>query len=135
MKYLSLLLLALAVAACDLGASSPSAEPLPSIGAASMPADQSVEPGTSVDPGGSADCEDAFADLDVADLAGLTDLDSASDALDDTIAACGSVADWEAQVELALPLISLDSADAFLAARCDANATLADSPICGEVGA
>jgi hypothetical protein len=135
MKYLSVMLLALALAACDLGASSPSAEPLPSIGAASMAADHSMGDGMSMEPAGSADCADAFGDLDLADLADLTDLDAASDALDDTIAGCGSVADWEGQLATALPMLSLDDADAFLAARCAANATLADSAICVEVGA
>ena len=135
MKYLSVLLLALALAACDLGASSPSAEPLPSIGAASVPADHSMGADMSMEPDETADCEDAFADLDLADLAGLTDLDAASDVLDDTIAGCGSVADWEAQLGTALPMLSLDDAQDFLAARCGANDAIADSPICGEVGA
>jgi hypothetical protein len=133
MKYLSVLLLALALAACDLGASSPSAEPLPSIGAASMSADHSMGADESMDPDQTADCEDAFARLDLADLTGMTDLDAASDVLDDTIAGCGSVADWEAQLGAALPMLSLDDAEEFLSARCGANVALADSAICEEV--
>jgi hypothetical protein len=98
-----------------------------------MQADHSMGADESVDPDETADCEDAFAGLDLADLAGLTDLDAASDVLDDTIAACGSVAAWEAQLGTALPMLTLDDAEEFLAARCGANEAIADSPICGEI--
>jgi hypothetical protein len=139
MKYLSVLLLALALAACDLGASSPSAEPLPSVGAASMEADHSMDAGMSM--GASADassmtgmtCDEAVAALDPTVLAEMASLDAASDALDETIASCSSISDWETTVSDALPLLDLTSAEAFLSGRCAANATLADTPICDEV--
>ena len=137
MKYLSVLLLALALAACDLGASSPSAEPLPSIGAESMAADHSM----GADESASADassmtgmtCEQAFGELDVADLADMSSLDAASDVLDDTIASCGSVADWESELSAAVPLLDVEQAESFLDERCDENDEIDDTPICEEV--
>lgn len=125
MKYLSILLLAVALAACDLGASTPSAEPLPSIGSASTEASASSDASA-----GTANCADAVAALDVSEL---TSLDVASDALDETIAGCESVADWEAEVGAAVPLLDLETARTFLAARCAENTTLASTPICEEV--
>ncbi len=133
MKYLSVLLLALALAACDLGASSPSAEPLPSVGAESMEADHSMDASADASSMTGMTCDDAVAALDPTVLAEMTSLDAASDALDDTIASCSSVSDWETSVSDALPLLDLTSAETFLSGRCAANATLADSPICEEV--
>ena len=130
MKPLSpalLLALAVALAACDVGASTPSAEPLPSIGGSSAPPSTAASTDASA---GIASCEDAVAALDVGEL---TSLDGASDALDQTIASCESVADWEAQVGAAVPLLDLETARTFLAARCAANTTLAGTPICAEV--
>lgn len=133
MKYLSVLLLALALAACDLGASSPSAEPLPSIGTESMAADHSMEASTDASALTAMTCEEAVAALDLTALADTATLDAASDALDDTIASCASVADWEAELSLALPLLDLEDAETFLAARCSASPSLADTTICQEV--
>lgn len=149
MKFLTATLVALVLllAACDTGASSPSAEPLPSIGSESMPADASMSPGESMDDdadesaGASADatsatgmtCQEAFADLDLADLAEATSLDEASDVLDDTIASCGSVADWESQLSTVLPTVNLDDVEEFLDERCDENDAIDDTPICEEV--
>ena len=132
MRYLSVLLLALALAACDLGATSPPAEPLPSVGAASMAADHSMGAGTSMDPAAMT-CEEAVAALDPTVLAEMSTLDEASDALDATIASCDSVLDWQTQVGDALPLVDLAGAETFLASRCAANTTLASTPICEEV--
>ena len=143
MKYLSVLLLALALAACDLGASSPSAEPLPSIGA-----DHSMAAGESMDMDDDDDdadesaeassatgmtCEEAFSELDVADLADMTTLDEASDVLDDTIASCGSVSDWESELSAAVPMLDVQEAEAFLDERCEENDEIDDTPICEEL--
>jgi hypothetical protein len=133
MKYVTIALLAVGLAACNVGASSPSPEPLPSIGAASMPAEHSMAPDMSMGTDTAVACEDAFAGLDLTDLAGLSSLDAASDLLDDTIAGCGSVAEWQAKAEAVMPLVDLETAETFLAARCDANPTLATSAVCEEV--
>jgi hypothetical protein len=142
MKYLSVLLLALALAACDLGASSPSAEPLPSIGADhSMAAGESMDMDDDDDADESAEassatgmtCEEAFSELSVADLADITTLDEASDVLDDTIASCGSVSDWESELSAAVPGLDLDDAEQFLDERCDENDAIDDTPVCEEV--
>ena len=133
MKYLSVLLLALALAACDLGASSPSAEPLPSVGTASMDADHSMEASADASSMTGMTCDEAIAALDPTVLAEMATLDAASDALDETIASCSSVSDWETTLGDALPLLDLTTAETFLSGRCAANSTLADTPICEEV--
>jgi len=133
MKHLSVLLLALALAACDLGASSPSAEPLPSIGAESMAADHSMEASTDASAMTATTCEDAVSALDPTALAEMATLDEASDALDDTIASCESFTDWETELGDALPLLDLADAETFIAARCAANVTLASAALCEEV--
>jgi hypothetical protein len=139
MKYLSVLLLALALAACDLGASTPSAEPLPSVGTSSMEADHSMDAGMSMEASADASsmtgmtCDEAIAALDPTVLAEMATLDAASDALDDTIASCASVSEWETTLGDALPLLDLSTAETFLSGRCAANATLADTPVCEEV--
>ena len=149
MKFLtaSLVALVLLLAACDAGVTSPSAEPLPSIGSESMAADHSMAPEESMDDDAdesadaSADatsatgmtCQEAFDDLDIADLAEATSLDEASDVLDDTIASCGSVADWESQLGTAVPTVNLDDVEEFLDERCDENDAIDDTPICEEV--
>jgi hypothetical protein len=97
-----------------------------------MPADHSMGAGMSMDPAAMT-CEDAVAALDPTVLAEMATLDAASDALDDTIANCASVTDWETAVGDALPLLDLGSAETFLSGRCAANPTLADTPICEEV--
>jgi hypothetical protein len=141
MRYLLVALVALmavALAACDLGASSPSAEPLPSVGAESGVTSAAASASTGTDASASADasgatsmaCQEAFTGIDVTSLAGMTSLDSASDVLDDTIAACGDVTEWQTALAALVPDIDVTDAETFLAARCDANDLIDDSPIC-----
>jgi hypothetical protein len=135
MKLLSIALVAVALAACDLGASSPSAEPLPSVGlestAASMaPASVGASASASASGETSMTCQDAFASLDVSSL---TELDSVSDSLDATIAACSDVAEWEAALTALAPTLNLEEAEAFLAARCETSDVLSDAAICDEI--
>jgi hypothetical protein len=139
MRFLLVALMALVLAACDLGASSPSAEPLQSVGT-----DTSATPSASADDddddaSASASsetgmtCEEAFAALDMTALSEMTSLDAASDVLDDTIGSCVDVAEWQAQVSAMAPTLNLDDAEAFLAARCDESELIGDSPICEEL--
>jgi hypothetical protein len=139
MRFLLIALLALGLGACDLGASSPPPEALPSVGLESM--DHSMAPAESMDASASADassetsmtCDEAFAALDLVSLQ-LTSLDTASEGLDETIAACTNVAEWVAELSNLLPSLDLDSAEAFLAVRCETSDLLSDAPICDEVG-
>ena len=139
MRFLLVALMALALGACDLGASSPSAEPLPSVGLESM--DHSMAPGESMDSSASADassesamtCQDAFASLDLADISTMAELDAASDALDDTIAACANIAEWQSELTTLVPSLNLDDVEAFLASRCDTSDLLSDAAICDEL--
>jgi hypothetical protein len=144
MRFLLVALMATALAACDLGASSPSAEPLPSVGAESgMPsvaASASASTDASVSAAASAStdassatsmtCQEAFTSIDVTSLEGMTSLDAASDVLDDTIAACGDVTEWQTALTALVPGVDVTGAEAFLAARCDENDLIDDSPIC-----
>jgi hypothetical protein len=132
--------MAAALAACDLGASSPSAEPLPSVGAesgmpsteasASSSSDASASASTEASSATGMTCQEAFTSIDVTSLEGMTSLDSASDALDDTIAACGDVTEWQTALTTLVPGVDVTDAETFLAARCDANDLIDDSPIC-----
>ncbi|HEX2194565.1 MAG TPA: hypothetical protein VHK63_06395 [Candidatus Limnocylindria bacterium] len=139
MRFILVALAGLALAACDLGASSPSAEPLPSVGLESMTA-HSMDTESSASADASADesatsvtCQEAFASLDTEDLSTVTSLDEASDLLDDTIASCGSVQEWQTALLTVAPMVNLDSAQAFLAARCDESDVLSDAAICDEI--
>jgi hypothetical protein len=144
MRFLLVALMALVLAACDLGASSPSAEPLQSVGtdtsasaSASSDDDDDDDASASASASGSSEtgmtCEEAFAALDVTALSGVTSLDAANDVLDDTIASCVDVAEWQAQITAIAPTLNLDDAEAFLAARCDESDLIDDSPICEEL--
>ncbi len=135
MRFLLVALMGLALAACDLGASTPSAEPLPSVGMESMGTDASSSASATADASSvtGMTCEEAFAALDVTSLSAMTDLDSAADMLDDTIGSCVNVAEWEAELTALLPELNLDEAEAFLAARCEENDLIGDSPICEEL--
>jgi hypothetical protein len=61
-------------------------------------------------------------------------LDAVSEELDTTISSCATVAEWVAAAQTALPDIDMSNAQAFLAARCIENTTLASTAICAEVG-
>ena len=141
MRFLLVALMALVLAACDLGASSPSAEPLQSVGTDTSAAPSASADDDDDDASASASassetgmtCEEAFAALDVTALSEMTSLDAASDVLDDTIGSCVDVAEWQAQVSAVAPTLNLDDAEAFLAARCDESDLIDDSPICEEL--
>ncbi len=145
MRFLLVALMAAALAACDLGASSPSAEELPSVGAesgvpsaaASTSADASVSASASASTDASSatgmTCQEAFASIDVASLEGMTSLDSASDVLDQTIASCGDVTEWQTALTALVPGIDVSGAEAFLDERCDDNDLIDDSAICEAI--
>jgi hypothetical protein len=143
MKYLSIGLLALALAACDAGATSPSTEPLPSIGSTSMAPDHSMDADESMDLESSASaeassatgltCEEAFAALDAASLSTLNGLQSAGDLLDETIGSCDTLAEWQTQLSTLLPTLDTSAAEQFVAERCAESTRIVGAAICAEL--
>jgi hypothetical protein len=128
MRFLTAALIAGMLAACTAGATTPSEEPLPTLGASA-----SVLP--SADASSVAmTCQDAFADIDAAAIGSMGSLDAISAELDSTISSCPTVAEWTAAAQTALPDIDMADAQAFITARCIESPTLASTAICAEVG-
>lgn len=126
MKFLTGLAMAGLLVACNAGATTPSENPLPTVGSSGAAS-------ASADPSAVASCDDAFAAIDLADVVAMGSLDALTDELDDTIASCGTVDEWVAAAQAVLPAIDMTGAEAFLEARCAESATLAATPICTEL--
>jgi hypothetical protein len=124
MRFLTAALLAGILTACNAGATTPSEQPLPTASASQM-----VLPSANGSSLAMA-CEDAFAGVDLAALATMGSLDEINVELDDTISRCPTANEWIAAAQTALPDIDTSDAQAFLAARCAENTTLASSAIC-----
>lgn len=140
MRLLIAALLAAVLAACDLGASTPTQQELPStdesMAASSMGTEESMAESSADESSATAmTCEDAFAAIDVTAVESLEDLDAVTAELDDTITACADVAEWEAAAQTTVPMLNLEDAETWLAARCAEEAALAGTPICEEVAA
>jgi hypothetical protein len=133
MKFLTAFALVALLAACNAGATTPSEQPLPTTGA-STDTMSSTSASASASVAAAMTCTDAVAAVDLSTVTATTDITTLDDELDETIASCGDVSEWTTAVQTAVPDIDLSQAEAFLAARCAANATLASSPICTEVG-
>ncbi|MGH2455474.1 MAG: hypothetical protein ACRDHD_04365 [Candidatus Limnocylindria bacterium] len=128
------LLVAGLLAACDAGATTPSEQPIPTVESSASAEASAAETMDDESPAAMT-CDEAVAAIDVEEIAAAGDLESVTDELDDTIAACDSVADWEDAVGDALPGVDISDAERFITDRCDENATLAASPICEELAA
>ena len=132
MKFLTVLALAGVLAACDIGATTPSANPLPTSDAstaASVSASASMEESPTA-----MSCSEAFASIDTAAIVAMGRLDAVSDQLDTTIAACASADEWETAAEGALAGLDIGDPQAFIAARCAEATSLVGAAICTEVG-
>lgn len=129
MKFLTILSLAVLLAACDLGATTPSVESLPGIGESSTTATASMgESPTAMS------CADAFAGIDADAVIAMGSLDAISDELDSTLAACSSADEWETAAETALPGLDISDPQDFIAARCADATSLVGAAICAEIG-
>ena len=130
MKILTLLALAGMLAACGLGATTPSEESL-------MPIGESPSASTLASMGESPtamSCSDAFANIDAETIVAMGRLDAVADELDATILACSSADEWESAAETALPGLDISDPQAFLAARCAEATTLVEAAICTQLG-
>lgn len=133
MKYLTALILAAALlAACDMGATTPSEEPLPSIGASSVAVSPSAAATTGESPVAMA-CTDAFASIDADAIIAMGSLEAVAEELDATLLACSNIDDWESAAESALPGLEIGDARLFVAARCAEVSSLAGAAICADV--
>ena len=132
MKILAVVGLAAVLAACDIGATTPSQATLPPLNESSPSASASAEMSADESPAAMS-CSEAFANMDTASVIAMGSLDAASDALDSTIAACSSADEWEAAAEGALPDVDISNPQAFIGARCAEATTLAGAPLCAEV--
>jgi hypothetical protein len=132
-KILTTIALALFLAACGVGATTPSEVSLPPIGESSASASASADATADGSPT-SMSCTEAFANIDTNSVIAMGSLDAVSDELDSTIAACSSADDWEAAAETALSGLDIADPQSFIAARCAEATALADAPICAEVG-
>ncbi len=133
MKILTCFVLAGLLAACNVGATTPSEIPLPSIGGSV--ATESPSAATTMEESPTAlACSEAFANLDVSTIVALGTLDAVSDELDATIAACSAADEWEAAAEATLPGLDISDPQAFIAARCAEVSSLAGAALCAEVG-
>jgi len=131
-KFLTVLALAGLLAACDIGATTPSENPLPTI-SESTAASASASAGMGESPTAMS-CSEAFANIDTAAIVAMGRLDAVSDQLDTTIGACSSADEWETAAEGALSGLDISDPQAFIAARCAEATSLAGAAICSEVG-
>ena len=133
MKILTTIALALLLAACGVGATTPSQASLPPIGEPSATASASADMSAAESPTAMS-CTNAFASIDADSIIAMGSLAAVSDELDSTIAACSSADDWEAAAESALPGLDISDPQSFIAARCAEATTLVGAAICTEVG-
>jgi hypothetical protein len=132
-KVLAILALAGLLAACDIGATTPSEPSLPSIGESSTTASASTSASMEESPTAMS-CGEAFAGIDAAAIIAMGNLDAVTDQLDSTLAACSTADEWESAAENALAGLDISDPQGFIAARC-ANATsLVGAAICSEIG-
>jgi hypothetical protein len=132
-KVLTILALAALLAACDIGATTPSEASLPSIGESSTTASASTSATMEESPTAMS-CSDAFADIDAAAIVAIGRLDAVTDQLDSTLAACSTADEWESAAESALVGLDISDPQGFIAARCANAITLVDAAICSEIG-
>lgn len=130
---MTVIALAVLLAACDVGATTPSQATLPPIDGSSSPSASGPAVMSAAESPIAMSCMDAFANIDSRTVIAMGSLDTASDALDSTIAACSSADEWEAAAEGALPDVDISDPQSFIAARCAEATTLAGAPLCVEV--
>jgi hypothetical protein len=143
MRYLMAVVLMGLLAACNAGASSPSVEPLPSIGQpmeSMAPSTDSSESAAASESAGAnesqamaASCESAWTGIDAPTVQSINDLDALAGEIDQTFQQCDTVDDWVAAAQDALPMLDSTVLRGWAAARCSANATLDQTAVCDEL--
>ncbi len=144
MKHLIAVLMVGLLSACSLGASSPSEQPLQSIGQSESMAPSegaSTSPSTSPATGQespassgmtSQACEDAWQSVDVGSVETIGDLVDLGDQLRPTFEDCGSVADWQNAASEALPMLDPGDLEAWASGQCTLDDAISNSPVCND---
>lgn len=124
--------MALLLAACTQNSGS---SPTPTLAPASVETLPSESAMMSETPSSAttASCAQAFADLSPSDLSSMTSLSDVQATLDTTFAGCQTVEDWTSAAQTVLPSVDLSGAETFIKDRCQANTTLANTPLCTAV--
>ena len=145
MKFLSAILLAGLLSACSLGASSPSEQPLESIGqsesmapSAGMSADESMmaspmESAGASDNMASSACADSWDAVDTSSVTSISDLEAIANEVSQTLNDCESQSDWLDQAQSAMPSLDVQELQTWAATQCALDDTLSQSPVCAEI--
>ncbi len=149
MKFLSAVLLAGLLSACSLGASSPSEQPLESIGqsesmapSAEHSAGMSTDESMMASPMESADasenmtgaaCADSWDAVDTSTISSISDLEAIANEVSQTLNDCDSQSDWLDQAQSAMPNLDTQELQTWAATQCSLDDTLSQSPVCVEI--
>jgi hypothetical protein len=131
MKLISAIVLVGLLAACNVGATSPSEQTLPTVTPSTGTVGSTAASAST--PAVAMSCTDAFAAIDLSGTTSVTDLMNLTDEVDTTISDCQTLADWTAAVQTYVPDVQTDDAKQFIQERCADNPTLATTPLCTEV--
>jgi hypothetical protein len=126
MRFLTLVALVGLLAACNAGATTPSAQPLPTQAASTVPV---TSPSASA---AAMSCDEAFVSVDLSGVTTADDLTAAKDQLDTTIASCPSINDWTAALTKVAPDVPITAALAFLQEECN-DPAVSSSALCAQV--
>ena len=139
MRYLIAALVMGLLTACSLGATSPSEQPLPSIGDS---VEQSTEPSTEASESSEASpsedmtamgCADAWSNVDTSQVSSIADLEAIASDLEATLELCDTLDDWTSEASTALPDLDISAVESWAATRCSADDTLSQTPVCMEL--
>jgi hypothetical protein len=147
MKYLTAVLVMGLLSACTVGASSPSEQPLESMGqseSASMqesplasPSESASEqasaaPDESAGPSGttSAACDGAWQSVDVSSVETIGDLVDIGEQLRPTFQDCSSVSDWVNAASEAFPMLDAADLETWASGQCTLDDAIGQSPVC-----
>ncbi len=134
MRYLIAVLMMGLLAACTMGASTPTEQPLPSI---EMSVEESAEESIAASPdettAAAMTCEEAWAEIALTEVSSVEELETIAEDLDATIENCESLEEWLDQASVLLPMVDTAEVEAWAAERCEENDTLSDSAICTEI--
>jgi hypothetical protein len=145
MKYLSAILLAGLLSACSLGATSPSEQPLESIGqsesmapSADMSTDASMMASPMESAGASDDmtsgaCADSWDAVDTSTVTSISDLEAIANEVGQTFSDCESESEWLDQAQSALPSLDSQELQTWAATQCSVDDTLSQSSVCVEI--
>ena len=147
MKYVIAVLIMGLLSACSAGASSPSEQPLQSVGQPeSMAPSETDSTPPSTSPAGAAEspaasgmtsqaCEDAWQAVDAGSVETIGDLVVLGDQLRPTFDDCSSVVDWQNAASAALPMLSPGDLESWASGQCALDDAIGETPVCSDFAA